>query len=157
MTVDKNVSLSIVKSELDKCHCDADNYGWEISTLDESQLSFRVKMISPIDNEIFIVSFKCNNYKEWPPNIDFIDPISGQEGVKNAYPLNSDGFFNENILICHPCSRKAYKDFNGPHGDWDPTVWENNSKVGALKNIWGILRAIYERISNSEIYRGRMK
>ncbi|MBE3089490.1 MAG: hypothetical protein IMZ45_00425, partial [Actinobacteria bacterium] len=138
MAVDKNVSLSIVKSELDKCHCDVDNYGWEISTLDESQLSFRVKMISRIDNEIFIVSFKCDNYKEWPPYIDFIDPISGQEGVKNAYPLNSDGFFHKNILICHPCSRKAYKDFKGPHGDWKPPDWENNSKTGALKNIRAI-------------------
>ena len=157
MAVDKAVSLSIVKSELDKCRDNADKYGWEISTLDEDMLSFKVKMISPIDKEIFIVSFKCDNYQEWPPYIDFVDPISGQEGVKNAYPLNSDGFFHPNILICHPCSRKAYGDLKGPHGDWNPIGWENHPKTGALKNIPAILLAIYERISQPEFYRGRMK
>jgi len=157
MAVDKTVSLSIVKSELDKCQGDAEKYGWEISPLDEGVLSFKVKMISPIDKEIFVVSFKCDNYREWPPYIDFVDPVSGQEGVKNAYPLSSDGFFHQNILICHPCSRKAYANFKGPHGDWDLPGWENNAKTGALKNILAILLAIYERISQPEIYKGRMK
>lgn len=154
MAVDKDVSLSIVKSELNKCQIDANNYGWEISALDENQLSFRVKMTSPIDNEIFIVSFKCDNYKELPPYIDFVDPISGQEGVKNAYPLNLNSFFHEKIVICHPCSRKAYEIL---HRDWKPSDWENNPKTGALKNIRAMLQAIYERIRNSEIYQGRMK
>lgn len=157
MAVDRIVSLSIVKSELDKCRGDANKYDWEISTLDEGELSFKVKMTSPIDKEIFIVSFKCDNYREWPLYIDFVDPISGQESVKNAYPLSSDGFFHQNILICHPCSRKAYKDLNGPHGDWNLIGWENHIKTGALKDIHAVLRAIYERISQSEIYKGRMK
>lgn len=157
MAVDKSVSLSIVKSELDKCRPDADKYGWKISTLDEGTLSFKVEMTSPIDKEIFIVSFKCDNYREWPPYIDFVDPISGQEGVKNAYPLSSDGFFHQNIFICHPCSRKAYGDLKGPHGDWKLIDWENNPKAGALRNIPAMLLAIHERITQSEFYRGRIK
>ncbi len=101
MAVDINISLSILKSELDNCRTEADKYGWEISILNEEVSSFRVKMVSPIDKEIFIISFKCDNYREWPPYIDFVDPISGQEGIRNAYPLSSDGFFHQNILICH--------------------------------------------------------
>ena len=157
MAVDKSVSLSIVKSELDKCQFYADKYGWEILTLDEELLSFKVKMVSRIDKEVFIVFFKCDNYREWPLYIDFIDPISGKEGIKNAYPLSNDGFFHGSVLICHPCSRKAYKELGGPHGDWKMTCWETDSKIGALKNIPSILQAIYERISRPEIYRGRMK
>lgn len=157
MAVDRQVSLSIVRSELDKSRADADRYGWEISEFDESAVSFRVKMISPLDKEVFIISFRCDNYREWPPLIDFIDPLSNQEGVKNAYPLSSDGFFHPNVLICHPCSRKAYGDLKGPHADWGLAAWEINSKTGALKNIWAILLAIYERISQSEIYKGRMR
>lgn len=157
MAVDRQVSLAIVRSELDKSRADADRYGWEISEFDESAVSFRVKMISPLDKEAFIISFRCDNYREWPPLIDFIDPLSNQEGVKNAYPLSSDGFFHPNVLICHPCSRKAYGDLKGPHADWGLAAWEINSKTGTLKNIWAILLAIYERISQPEIYKGRMK
>lgn len=157
MAVDKQVSLSVVRSELEKSRADAERYAWEISELDEGSLSFRVKMVSPLDKEIFIISFRCDNYREWPPLIDFIDPPSGQEGVKNAYPLSSDGFFHPNVLICHPCSRKAYGDLKGPHPDWGLVAWESNSKTGALKNIRAILSAIYERISQPEIYKGRMK
>jgi len=157
MAVDKQVSLAIVKSELDKSRVAADKHAWEILELDEDAVSFRVKMISPCDKGIFIVSFKCDNYKEWPPLIDFVDPVSGQEGVKNAYPLSSDGFFHSNALICHPCSRKAYRDLKGPHADWNLTAWESHAKIGALKDIRAILSAIYERISQPEIYKGRMK
>lgn len=157
MAVDKTVSLSIVRSELNRCREYADRNGWEISTLNESAISFSVKLISPIDKEIFIISFKCDNYREWPPYIDFIDPSSGQEGQKKAYPLSSDGFFHQNALICHPCSRKAYRDLNGPHGDWKLIDWERNPKIGALKSIPAILLAVYERISQPGLYRGRMK
>ena len=157
MAVDKAVSLSIVKLELEKCREYADKYGWEILTFDEDALLFKVKLSSPLNGEIFIISFKCDNYREWPPYIDFIDPDSGQEGLKKSYPLNSDGFFHQNALICHPCSRKAYGDLKGPHGDWKLVDWENNPKIGALKSIPAIILAIYERISQPEVYRGRMK
>ncbi len=155
MAVDKNVTILTVKTELNKCQRDAERYGWEISTLDESLLLFKVKMVSPLDKEIFLVSFNCDNYKEWPLYIDFIDPVSGQEGIKNAYPLNTDGFFHGNPLICNPCSRKAYKEFKGPHGDWKLTAWEDNPKTTTLKNIQAILLAVYGRISGSK-YKGRM-
>jgi hypothetical protein len=158
MAVDKQITLTIIRSELEKCRSDADKYGWEISELDEESVSFRVNMVSPIDNEVFIVSFKCDNYKEWPPLIDFIDPISKQAGVKNAYPLNPDSFFNtDKVSICHPCSRNAYQNYKGFHPEWILSGWESNPKTGALKNIRGILLAIQERISQAEYYKGRMK
>jgi len=157
MAVDRAVSRSIIEFELDKCREYADKYGWEISPLDENALSFNVKLTSPIDKESFIVSFRCDNYRELPPYIDFIDPNSGQSGLKKSYPLSSDGFCHQNALICHPCSRKAYRDLNGPHGDWRLVDWERNPKTGALKSIPAILLAIYERISQPGVYRGRMK
>ena len=157
MAVDKTVSLSIVKFELIICQKYADKFGWEISALKEDALSFNVKMTSPLDKEIFLISFKCDNYREWPPYVDFIDPNSGEEGLKTSYPLNPNGFFHQNALICHPFSRKAYRDLQGPHGDWKLTDWERNPKIGALKDIPAMLLAIYQRISQPENYRGRMK
>jgi len=157
MAVDRAVSLSIIRLELEKCREYAIKYGWEILALEEDALAFKVKLISPLDNNVFITSFKCDNYREWPPYIEFIDPDSGQEGLKKSYPLSSDGFFHQNALICHPCSRKAYGELRGPHGDWKLVDWENNPKIGGLRNIPAILCAIYERISQPECYKGRME
>lgn len=157
MAVEKSISLSIIETELARCRKYSDIFGWEISTLNGETASFSVKMISPIDKEIFIVSIKGDNYREWPLFIDFVDPTSGLEGLKKAYPSSADSFFHQHALICHPCSRKAYKDLKGPHGDWKLIDWESNPKIGALKDIPAILQAIYERISQPGVYRGRLK
>lgn len=161
MAVDQIISINIVKNELTACERDALRFGWEIFENREDVLSFSVKMVSSLDNEIYLIGIQFDNYKEWPVYIEFVDPQNGQMGTKNAYPCGKiDGFFNfiEGVpLICHPSSRKAYGDLKGPHKDWNLIGWENNPKTGALKNIHAILLAIYERINQQEIYNGRMK
>ena len=121
-------------------------------------MTFAVKMISSVDGEIFIIDAKFDDYVEMPLLIEFVDPLNGQLGTKNAYPLGNDSFFNTAALICNPCSRKAYKQFNGPHGDWGELIgWQKNPQTGALKNIRGILQAISDRINDETQYKGRMK
>jgi len=161
MAVDRAISINLVRSELKSCEKDALRFGWDIFAVREEDLSFGIKMISPMDGEIYLIEIQFDNYKEWPFYIEFVDPLDGKMGTKNAYPSGkNDSFFNFHNgmpLICHPSSRKAYSDLQGPHGDWKLIDWENNSKTGALRNIHAILLAIYERISQSEIYKGRMK
>jgi hypothetical protein len=160
MAVDKAVSLNIVKNELNKCEKDALRFGWDVFEIQETTLSFSVKMVSPIDSEPYLIEIQFDNYKELPLLIDFVDPANGKNGTKNAYPAGRDSFFNFHGgegLICNPCSRKAYSNHKGPHGDWNLVDWENNAKTGALKNIHAVLTAICERISQPELYNGRMR
>jgi hypothetical protein len=159
MSVDPRTSICIVRKELQNCQEDSQRIGWEISEINEETQIFTVKMKSPIDNEQYIIEFRFDNYKEWPLLIEFIDAKTEQKGTKIAYPApckKFGGFFHEKPCICHPCSRKAYKDYTDLHKDWDMSGWQQNLGCGDLKNIQSILRAIYFRISNPEVYNGRM-
>lgn len=157
--MDPAISLSIIKTELKNCQDDASKYGWLITEVDELRQSFTVSMKSPVDNEQYIVRFQFDNYREYPLFIEFIDPGSNSFGVKHAYPQNTDSFFHALPCICHPCSRKAYKQYSNvaPHNDWTLVGWQSNPQTGSLQNVQSILRAIYHRISDPELYKGRMK
>lgn len=128
----------------------------KISSLDKETLTFTAEMTSPIDGEMYIVKFTLDGYKELPPLIDFVDPNTGECGTKHAYPADKkSSFFNhEFVCICAKFSRKAYKDCDGPHTDWNYGDWANTQ--GSYRNLESILRVIYGRISNSETYTGRM-
>ena len=159
MSVDPRISIEIVRKEIQKCQPDIDQFNWEVSGIDVGNQLFKAKMKSPIDAEPYIVDIKFDNYKEWPLLIEFVDPVSGESGNKNAYPAGSGKYgnlFHKHPCICHPCSRKAYKELSGPHANWSLIGWERNPKVGTLTNIRAILRAIYFRISNQNVYKGRM-
>ena len=63
-----------------------------------------------------ILEVQCDNYTEWPPLLEFIDPDTKESGTKHAYPRGNDSFFNDQLpCICNPCSRKSYKEYGGPH------------------------------------------
>ncbi len=157
MSVDPRTSLRIVRKELKDCEGDSKRFGWKISEIDEANQSFTVEMKSPVDNEVYIIEIKFDNYKEWPLLIEFVDPSTGEKGTRRAYPVSrNDGFFNNRPCICHPCCRKAYREYTGLHSDWNMVGWQDNPQVGALTNIRAILLAIYSRISKPNIYGGRM-
>lgn len=159
MSVDPRISLTIVQKELQECQKDAARFKWVISEIDERNQLFTIKMTSPSDGEEFIVEMKFDNYKEWPLLIEFIDSKNGERGTKRAYPSeqgNYGNLFHGYPCICHPCSRKAYQGYGDVHKEWDLTNWQQNSQVGLLKTIPAISRAIYARISNPNIYKGRM-
>jgi hypothetical protein len=160
MSVDRRISLEIVRNELQDCQPDIERSGWKVSPIDEEKQTLRVEMTSPIDEERFIIEILFDNYREWPLFIEFIDPKTGTIGALNAYPAPSKkygGFFHNKPCICHPCSRKAYKGYTDLHQDWGDLIgWQSNPGIGDLKTIRAILRAIYFRIRDPEIYDGRM-
>ncbi len=114
---------------------------------------------SKLDNEKYILEVRFDNYKEWPLYLEFIDPVTGEKGTKNAYPKGDDSFFHQHPCICNPCSRKAYADYSGVHkdADWTLAGWQQNQKTNTLVDLRSILEAIYARINNRDIYQGRMK
>lgn len=167
MSVARSISLARVKSELENCAVYAANCGWLISEIDEPNQLFTVSMSSPLtlrkENdqpvyETFILEIRFDDFPELPLLMEFIDPKTNERGTKNAYPKSNNSFFHPMPCICNPCSRKSYKSFtsNAPHGDWKLSGWQTNEKVGTLKTVDAILKAIYSRISDPETYAGRM-
>lgn len=157
MSVNPTISLKKVKEELIKLNELANKYGWLISELDESNQTFTVKMISPLDQETYILEVNFSDYPELPLILEFIDPDTGERGTKHAYPLGKDSFFHGAPCICNPASRMSYKEFNpnGPHQPdkhWQLAGWKKNPKVGALTTMHAIINAIYLRISDDRFY-----
>lgn len=162
MPVDQETSLRIIREELKPCYILAKKYGWDISEINKDELTFQVKMVSRVDQQIYLIEIKFDNYKSWPPYIEFIEYDTGKRGTHRAYPKNQGNqasFFHEHHpCICHPCSRKAYKDYGtGLHSDWKIDAWQSYEAWGKLHTLEAILLAIWGRISDEEIYTGRMR
>lgn len=152
-------SIVTIEAEIDECKPDCRRYGWEISEINSTDLTFTVRMTSPLDKEVFLIKIEFKNYPEWPLLIEFIDPDTKEVGTKRAYPLSKKygNFFHTFPCICHPASRKAYSGYTNVHPDWTLSSWKQNAQVGSLVNLKAILEAIYFRINNDEVYAGRMK
>jgi len=152
-------SIATIEAEIEVCKPNCEKFGWEISEINNSELSFSVKMFSPIDREIFLIRIDFKNYPEWPLLIEFIESDTGLVGTRRAYPLSKKfgHFFHSHPCICHPASRKAYTGYSNVHQDWNLSSWKQNPQVGSLVNLNAILEAIFFRINNEEVYAGRMK
>lgn len=156
MSVPALVSLLKVKEEIKECQENCEQYGWVISSIDETNQTFTVLMTSPIDKEVYELYFKFDNYPEYPYFIDFTDPQTRQTGTAHAYPKGkTDSFFHApRVVICHPCSRKSYKGYTGLHSEWELIGWQ--SIANGLVRLNPILEAIYARITDNTFYDGRM-
>src|SRR5437016_5995061 len=111
MAVDADISRRIIEAELTLARSLAATYGWVIKT-DLDHLLFTARLKSAVDGEEFLMEFICDDYKEKPPFIEFVEPCTGQRGVASAYPRNGSGIFHTLPCICAQFNRKAY----GVHG-----------------------------------------
>lgn len=156
MTIPPSISFLIVQQEIVDAKNDPLLEPVTFSELDKETLTLTVEMQSKIDKERYFLKINFENYKEWPPLFEFVDPITGKEGTKHAYPRCNDHFFYPHPCICNPCSRKSYGSYSGVHKDWNLVGWKENAKIGTLTNLWAILQTIYLRINNKKHYLGRM-
>lgn len=76
--------------------------------------------------EPYLVMGSFEDYDVLPPIWRFVDPRTGTEIGKAAYPLPvGPSILHSNGLICAPWSRPAYACEGGPHPDWgSPTGWK---------------------------------
>ncbi len=159
MSVDRNISINIVETELQACIPLAEKYGWSISEINREDLKFIVSM-KALDGERYHMEITFDDYREIPLLIEFFDPITGEKGTRKCYPQkkNSDSFFHTFPCICNPFSRKSYKQFDqkAPHGDWKLADWQSNVRLRSLRTLANILSAIYFRLNNPTKYDGRM-
>jgi len=130
-------------------------YGWQIADPDTGNQLFNVRLCSPVDQEIYLMEFKYDDYPEKPYLIEFIHPVSGIRGDKTCVPkCRHDSCFHPEGLICHPCNRKAYAGYRGLHNEWKMTGWQQIAN--GLINLKSILDAFYTRIADKTFYEKRM-
>lgn len=161
MAVSLDVSRQHLRDEISLVQDLASSYGWEVAP-DFDSLTVVVRMRAHT-GDLFIVEVRCDNYKEMPPFIEFIDPDSGEKGTRHAYPRSSDSFFHDSgPCICAPFNRKAYKAVvpGAPHGDWSPAGWMTSRANGRdwsnYSKLGDMLGQIQIRLSSAERYKGRM-
>jgi hypothetical protein len=161
MALDAEISRQHMREELAVVRDLAMTSRWGIIP-DYDQLFVLVTMYSHA-GDLFIVEVKCDNYKEWPPFFEFIDPVSGARGTPHAYPKTTDSLFHgTGPCICAPFSRKAYKCVveTGPHADWNLGDWQTSTANGTnwsnYSKLGDMLGLISSRISRLDLFRGRM-
>jgi len=152
MAVDPEISKQIVAEELAAAESASKIHGWTIKVAPD-QFTFTVAMKSGIDNEVYIMEVRCDNYKELPPFFEFMLP-TGERKVASAYPESTDSFFHSDLVICFPFNRGAYNNYGGPHGDWAITNWQ--SLCPQATRLGDMLVLIQHRI-DSDQYKGRRR
>lgn len=155
MSVLPEVSLAHIEKELEEARDLIESLELDLDTsmLSEEDLRFRVSGHAP-DNELYIVEFSCDNYREFPPLVEMIDPESGEAGVKRAYPKGI--FHNNQLCICARFNRKSYAEYSGIHSGWEYGDWKQNPEADHLGGmISHIFRAIDGRMQGRS-YQGRL-
>jgi len=154
MSVDRAVSWAIVEKELEVVSALNDANAWGVQLFPD-ELRFRTHMKSSVDGEQYVLDVRCDDYKELPPFIEFVDPDSGALGTKHAYPKNGRSFFHAQPCICAPFSRKAYGQYNGPHSEWAMGNWMTLRE--GINTLGDMLVLIQTLINNPTAYNGRME
>jgi hypothetical protein len=152
--MNRAVTLATVSREYREAREYSEPYGWEFTEIDPEAQLFTVHLVSTVDQAGYWLELRFDDYPEKPYLIEFFRSDLGQRGTGACYPKGKDNFFHPQFFICHPCSRKSYKELNGPHGDWEISNWR--ALAGGLTELKYILDAIYHRISNKAHYDGRM-
>jgi hypothetical protein len=157
MSVDADVTRRIIAEEMAAALELARTYNWVV-TIDFPAVKVTVRMKSAVDGEEYVVEAQCDDYRAKPPLFEFIHPATGERGTHAAYPDDggrSQPFFHPAPCVCIQWNRKAYGEFQGPHGDWPMADW-----VGAVRGqdrLGDMFHLIQREINLKDIYRGRRK
>lgn len=162
MAVCRDVSLHHILRELPRVEELAGIYGWKVS-MNRDALIVEVRMQAHTGDQ-FAVEAQCDDYKQIPPFIEFIDPDSGERGTRRAYPKGPDTFFHDSgPCICAPFNRKAYASETQPglHGEWNLSGWMDSTEQGVKwsnhSTLAGIFGMIQARLIRPSQYAGRME
>lgn len=151
MTVDINVTRMILQEEFEAMENIASNWNW-IKAADYDRLVVTVEMQSAIDQQVYIVEARCNDYRAIPPYFEFIDRQSGQRGTSHCYPAGGS-YFHPKPCVCVQWNRKAYQTEGGPHGDWPMANWGAAWPGIVLGDMFLLIQL---QINKRDVYKGRM-
>lgn len=154
MSVSQDVSRAHVEEEMGEARAWLQRAGLE-PHWQPDPLILAVRMSSGVDKEEYIFEFKLDDYRELPPSIELVHPVSGERGTRRCYPSGGNAYFHSQPVVCAPWNRRAYKVLGGPHADWEMKNWAsyrpNQSRLGSILALLKIL------IDEPNLYRGRME
>lgn len=104
---------------------------WYLKEIDT--LSFVLGLWAKDDQQYFL-KCTCRHYPEEPPTWQWSDMDGCRIGTPEVTPTGS-GFFHGSGVLCAPWNRLAYKDLNGPHGDWVLAEWKANEKTNGCDTL----------------------
>lgn len=120
---------------------------------DEANLTFKVWLEggrTESGSEQYLLAGKFDDYPVLPPSWRFLDPRTGEDIGRAAYPaagpFQSGTILHSNAVICAPWNRLAYGDKGGPHGDWaQPAQWRQlapgHTRAATIPDMLARLRA----------------
>lgn len=152
MSVDPAITRQILEEEVRAMAALAASYGWEVIP-DFPSLIVTVRLRSIVDQEMFIIEARCDNYKEIPPFFELVHPVTGERGTRACYP-SSGSYFHSTPCICVQWNRKAYHSQGGPHKDWELANWLQ-ARPGML-TLGDMFHLIQKEINKRGQYKGRM-
>ena len=118
--------------------------------LSEVDLRIRVTGVSHVDKQTYVLEMNFDGYRAIPPYVDFVQPETGESGIRAAYPTG----FNTQPCICARYNRKTYRNHSKLHPEWQYGDWRSDP---GTEHIGGMLNHIFATINDHfGTYRGRM-
>lgn len=123
---DDKIAIATVEAELPAVRQYAERHGWK-AAWDPEVLRLTFEGTHPGDGTSLRIVADVSGYRGLPPSWTFDAPASGK-----AAPFPRPGklrggagsIFHGSRRICAPFNRLAYKQHDGPHGDWGgPANW----------------------------------
>lgn len=152
MTVTPEITREVMEAELADANLEEINVDIEP---DLENLLVTVTMTSPIDDEVYIAEFDCENYREHPPNIEMIDPETGDREVPSAYFDDDTDLIatpNDDVVICMGFNRQVFET-DGIHDNWNLAGWENEAR--GHTTLGEMIGRLYQAIADDRQYNGR--
>ncbi|WP_419167802.1 hypothetical protein [Candidatus Palauibacter sp.] len=135
--------MNHVRAELQRAEPFVKLFGLDVDTsmLTEGDLRIRVTGASRDDGERYVVEMLFDGYRAIPPFVEFVDPYTGEVGIRSAYP----SCFHNHPCICAPYNRKTYGGHSEVHPEWQFGDWASNP---GTEDIGGMLNHIFASINN---------
>jgi len=130
MEVEPELSKAILDEEFAKAEALADSLGCVLERLGDLKVkaSLPAREIRAGQKDVYVFHFTFDNYKACPPLIDVVHPTTDEVNLTRCFPEGHClGYFHEKKRICAEWSRRAYKDFDGPHPEWEYGNWEQKT------------------------------
>lgn len=154
MAVSAEVSVDTLNTEFADALQIATELGWRLERVDGLKVKASIEgpEIEGHESEVFIFEFSFADYKEKPPYIEGVHPVTGARNQPGCFPANTNGYFHQDRRICIEWNRGAYGELGGPHKDWQYANWMNNNEK--CKTLSDMLFRLYTAIYHQK-YRGR--
>jgi hypothetical protein len=143
-----------VAEELSFIRAIAGSRGWSLLEVDPLQFLLG---LPARDRSFFHLWVNCEGYPVTPAAWYWCDGKGNGRADRRHAPKGT-GFLHERGVVCAPWNRLAYSSFDprGPHGDWLPGDWRNNSHTQGCKTLCAMALRIAVELMSERFHNERL-